>query len=233
MHTKQLQKIHQKQLKSNVDFYTSQGIHVFFKDRIDNQKVDVEEVIASVESKIPAHLVSEIEMIIVGWFKEFEERNINAFYDSGTIYISNIQDDNEDFFDDIVHELSHAIEVAHGYYIYADQKIKEEFLRKRKHLHDLLWARGIKAPESFFLNPEFDQEFDDFLYKKVGYDKLASIMSGLFISPYAATSLREYFATGFTEFYLDPNHSFLKKLSPALYDKIYFLQDPKKLEIEA
>ena len=110
MHTKQLQKIHQKQLKSNVDFYTSQGIHVFFKDRIDNQKVDVEGVIASVESKIPAHLVSEIEMIIVGWFKEFEERNINAFYDSGTIYISNIQDDNEDFFDDIVHELSHAIE---------------------------------------------------------------------------------------------------------------------------
>jgi hypothetical protein len=45
--------------------------------------------------------------------------------------------------------------------------------------------------------------------------------------------LREYFATGFTEFYLDPNHKFLKKLSPALYDKIYFLQDPQKLEIEA
>jgi len=52
----------------------------------------------------------------------------------------------------------------------------------------------------------------------------------LFISPYAATSIREYFATMFTEFYLDPNHNFIKKVSPAVYEKIMLLQDPEKLD---
>ena len=225
MHIKQLQKIHNSRLKNNIDFYTPGGIHVFYKNKIDNPDVDMEKVLARVESSVPPHLFGEIEMVIVGWFKEFEERDINAFYDSGTVYISNIQDNNEDVFDDIIHELAHAIEASYGYQIYADEKIKDEFLRKRRHLHDILWSKGFKAPLSFFMEVEFDKEFDDFLYKKIGYDKRSSLLSGLFISPYAATSLREYFATGFTEYYLDSNHQFLKKVSPALYEKIYELQN--------
>ena len=35
-------------------------------------------------------------MIIVGWFEEFEERKLNAFYKDGTLHISNTQDDEED-----------------------------------------------------------------------------------------------------------------------------------------
>jgi hypothetical protein len=217
-------------LQKNSDFYTPNGIHVFFKDNISTNNVDVENVVAKIESKIPPHLTSEIEMIIVGWFDEFEEREINAFYDSGTICITNIQDNEEDMFDDIVHEIAHSMEIAHGYLVYADNKIHDEFLRKRKYLHDLLWAKGYKAPQSFFTNLEYDEEFDNFLHKTIGYGKLASLMQGLFISPYAATSLQEYFATGFTEFYLESNHNFLKKISPALYKKIISLQSQEKLD---
>ena len=72
----------------------------------------------------------EVEMIMVGWFDEFESRDINAFYKDGALYISNIQDSAQDMYDDIIHELSHSLEGAHGYEIYGDQKIKEEFLRK-------------------------------------------------------------------------------------------------------
>ena len=93
-----------------------------------------------------------------------------------------------------------------------------------------MWSNGIKAPLSFFTNVEHDEEFDEFLYQKVGYDKLSPLVQGLFVSAYAATDLREYFATGFTEFYLDSNHTFLKKMSPALYEKIYMLQNPDKLD---
>ena len=141
-----------------------------------------------------------------------------------------MQQDEEDLFDDLVHEISHSLEEAHGYQIYADEKVKNEFLRKRKYLHDILWQAGYRAPLSFFQDVEYSQEFDNFLYKKIGYDKLASIMSGLFISPYAATSLREYFATGFTEYYLDSNHSYLQKISPAVFEKIKMLQDIEKLD---
>ena len=228
---KQLQEMHKKRSQKNSDFYTPSGIHVYFKDEIAND-VDVEVVISKVESKIPLHLLSEIEMIIVGWFDEFEKRSANAFYDSGTIYITNIQDNEEDMFDDIIHEISHSLEEAHGYFIYGDKKVKDEFLKKRAFLHDLLWKLDFKVPKSFFSDVEYNTEFDDFLHKKIGYSKLSPICRGLFVNAYAVTSLREYFATMFTEFYLDSDHSYLRKLCPILYKKIFLLQDPNKLDNE-
>jgi hypothetical protein len=211
-----------------MDFYTPAGLHVYMQQPVEG--VDVEAVIDRLESKMPHHFFGEIEMIVFGWFDEFEERSINAFYKDNAIYVSYMQQDEADLFDDLVHEISHSLEEAYGYQIYADEKIKKEFLRKREYLHDILWKSGFKAPLSFFKDIEFDEEFDNFLYKKVGYGKLASLMSGLFVSPYAATSLREYFATGFTEYYIDSNHDFLKKISPAVFEKINLLQDTEKLD---
>jgi hypothetical protein len=224
--------IHQKQGKlqnKQSDFYTSTGLHVFFKDPVDN--VDVEKVVSKVESAIPAHLLSEVEMIIIGWFDEFEERSLNAFYDSGTLYISNIQDDFMDMYDDIIHEISHSLEEPHGYFLYGDKKIENEFLRKRKYLHDILWKMGYKVPLSVYMDVEYNEEFDMFLYEKVGYDKLTTIVAGVFVSAYAATSLREYYATGFAEYYTHPEaHNFLKKMSPQLYKKLVLLQNPEELD---
>ena len=53
---------------------------------------------------------------------------------------------------------------------------------------------------------------------------------GLFINAYASVSLREYFATGFADYYLHQNHGFLAKVSPALTKKMNFLQDVKNLD---
>ncbi len=224
-----IQQKQSKLLEQQTDFYTSTGLHVFFKEPVEN--VDVEKVIAKVESTLPAHLISEIEMIIFGWFDEFEERSLNAFYDGGTLYISNIQDDASDLYDDIIHEISHSLEEPHGYFLYGDKKIENEFLRKRKYAHDMLWKMGYKIPLSVFMNPEYNEELDMFLYEKVGYDKLGPILTGAFLTPYAITSLREYFATGFTEFYLHPEeHDFFKKVSPELYKKLVLLHDPEKLD---
>ena len=226
-----LQKKQQKLLEHQTDFYTSSGIHVYFKDALNNDEIDTEEVVNKFESAIPHHLLSEVEMIIVGTFDEFQERGINAFYDGGTLYVSNLQDDEADMYDDIVHEISHSIEEPHGYFIYGDKKVENEFLRKRKYLHDVLWGMGYKIPMSVFMNPEYNQDFDMLLYQKIGYDKLAPIVGGVFISPYAATSLREYFGTGFTEFYVHPEtHDFLQKMSPELYKKLITLHNPEKLD---
>lgn len=216
-------------LEQQTDFYTSTGLHVFFKDPVEN--IDIEKVISKVEKVIPSHLMSEIEMIIFGWFDEFDERSLNAFYEGGTLYVSNIQDDAADLYDDLIHEISHSLEEPHGYFLYGDKKIEEEFLRKRKYLHDILWKMGFKAPLSTFMDSEYDEKFDMFLYEKVGYDKLSSALMGVFITPYAATSLREYFATAFTEFYLHPDdHQFLQKVSPELYKKLLTLHKPEKLD---
>jgi len=201
-------------------------LHVYFKDPLVNDEIDAEDLIANMESRLPPHLLEEIEMIIFGWFEEFVDRNLSAFYDSGTVYVSNLQDDPENMLDDILHEVAHSLEGPRGYDIYADEKIKQEFLRKREYLHDILWKNGFKAPKSFFVDPEYNKEFDEFLYETVGYDTLSRLVAGMFVSAYAPTSLREYFATGFVVFYLNSaDHEFLKKMSPQLYEKINLLHN--------
>jgi len=212
------------------NFYTPMGIQVYVKEPLINSDINVEDVIGRMEDIIPHHLLSDVEMIIIGQFDEFEEQNINAFYENGTLHVTNAEPDAEGMFDDIIHELAHSVENVFGYEVYSDQKIKEEFLRKRKYLHDMLWDQGIKAPLGFFMKAEFNEKFDEFLTNTVGYDRLATILQGVFVSTYAPTSLQEYFATGFLEFYITDNHDFLRKTSPQLYAKLLLLQDPEKLD---
>ena len=81
-----------------------------------------------------------------------------------------------------------------------------------------------------FLNIEFNRDFDDFLYKKVGYDLLDSLLIGVFIRPYAATSINEYFATGFTEYYLG-DRLYLRDTCPKLYKILDELENLEQNEL--
>ena len=56
---------------------------------------------------------------------------------------------------------------------------------------------------------------------------MSSIASNLFYSPYAATSLREYFANGFEAFFMKEDVARLKNVSPALYKKMLYLMELK------
>jgi hypothetical protein len=208
-------------LEESGNFYTPTGVQIFSKDPLIDDSVDMDSVVAKFEATLPDHLRDEVEMIIVGHFEEFEERDINAFYKDGTLHVSNFQSDGDSLLDDLVHETAHSLEDAHGHFIYGDQKLKKEFLTKREFLYDILWNMGFKAPRGMFMDTEYDQEFDEFLHQDVGYDKLAEVLKGLFVTPYSATCLREYFATGFVEFYLYPDsHDYLKRVSPELYKKL-------------
>ena len=74
----------------------------------------------------------------------------------------------------------------------------------------------------YYNNPEYNETFDKHMYSDIGYDKLRLITPELFYSPYAITSLREYWANGF-ENYLLGDRAALKDISPVLYRKIYNL----------
>ena len=58
----------------------------------------------------------------------------------------------------------------------------------------------------------------------IGYEKLDNLVNGLFISAYASTSLSEYFARGFEEFYMG-DIAYFKKVSPVLYSILESLKD--------
>ena len=205
-------------LKNSSEKFLFNKIIVFVKDPLP-EDVDLDYVISTIERKIPEHLSYGVDMMYVGDFEEFKERDVNAAYKDGALYISNQQTDEDDMIDDIVHEISHACEETYFSLIYPDGKIQGEFLGKRKKLYEILKTEGYKIDIKDFLNIEYSREFDEFLYKEVGYDKLTFFTMGLFVSPYGATSYREYFANAFEHYFLtDPQY--VKVVSPAVHDKV-------------
>jgi len=179
-------------------------------------------VLEYIENKIPEHLAHLIDAIYIGDFPFLKERDINALYEDGAIYTTNEQSNEEDMIDDIVHEIAHSAEQLAGAEIYADRDVEEEFLGKRKRLYHILRTEGYNIPESMTMEFDYNKEFDEILYKIIGYDKLVFLTMGLFASPYGATSLREYFANGFESYFIGDRDN-LKKISPKLYNKLEFL----------
>jgi hypothetical protein len=175
------------------------------------------------EKTIPKKLFKEIDYIYVGDFPELKLRDVQSVYLRGAIYISNEQQNEDSLYASIVHELGHSIETVFGPKIYQDNEIAAEFIGKRKKLRSILKAQDIEYEDpNAFLRIEYSPNFDKFLYETVGYDLLNQLCVGLFVSPYGATSLREYFANGFEHYYLF-DREYLGKVSPKLYNKLYSL----------
>ena len=201
--------------------------HVFVQSPV-AEKIDLSAVFNNIANLLPDHFLQTVEVVYIGEFAFLKEREINAMYADGALYISNIQDDNDDLIDDVIHEIAHAVEERYGQFLYSDGKIIDEFLLKRSKLKTLLTHQGYDIARFDFFNPEYDEEFDEFLYSEVGYDSLRLLTIDMFTGAYAATSHREYFARGFEEYYLG-DKVYLKQVSPYIYKKLSLL-NKKDLE---
>jgi hypothetical protein len=214
--------------KSNLDkkeFSLFKRIPTFVKDPIENN-IYFQDVIKKLESTIPEHLFYEVDLIIVGQFPELKERGVKSVYLDGAIYATNEQKSTDDLYDDIVHELAHSLEKPHSLDIYGDDKLKLEYLGKKQRLLDILRANGYNIGNDLDSISDYVQEFDEFLYFDLGFEQLKSFTRGLFVTPYSATSLSEYFSEGF-EHYLIHDPIYLNKISPVLYNKVGYLIEPE------
>ena len=199
--------------------YPFGGGYAFVKDALP-ESVNIESVLSAVENLVPSHLMVGVDTILVGEFDELKSRNVNALLKDGAIYVSNDQDDEDDMVDDIIHEIAHSVEEENAYDLYAkDQHLSIEFTNKRSTFERFLNDVGIDTSDYNFKEIEYDVDFDKFLYKKVGYDTIETLVNGLFPNAYSPTSIREYFASGFEEYFLG-DRNYLKKVSPVLYRKI-------------
>jgi hypothetical protein len=210
-----------KAIKENKEKLLFNKIVVYVQNALP-EDFDLNYVLEYIENKIPAHLAHLIDAIYVGEFPFLKERDLNALYEDGAIYTTNEQSNEEDMIDDIVHEMAHSVEQLAGSEIYADRGVEEEFIGKRKRLYHILRTEGHNVPESMTFETDYSKEFDEILYKTIGYDKLVFLTMGLFASPYGATSLREYFANGFENYFIGDRDR-LRKTSPKLYNKLEFL----------
>jgi hypothetical protein len=216
-----IKKSSQKHLAERREYTLFNKTIVFVKDALPKE-VNMTKVIKDIEKKLPSFLAYDLDAIYVGQFPELNTREVESVFMNGAVFISNKQNSVEEMCSSIVHEVAHGVEERYGEDIYGDSEVVIEFRAKRKKLASLLEEQGIKSNPKLFINLEFSQEFDDFLYKQVGYDLVNRLASGLFISPYAATSIREYFANGFECFFCK-EPEYLEKISPKLYSKILTL----------
>lgn len=207
--------------KRKREFLLFSRIMIFIQDPLVSEDVDFDEIILSLEQSISPHLFDNIDIIYVGQHDELTERELEAFYDSGAIYITNTLSENIDYIENIVHENAHAIEERDGLQIYGDQKIQNEFIGKRKRLFHKIKSEGYGISDIDFMNPEFQHDLDNFLYREIGYDNLNYLINGLFVNPYAATSINEYFSSGVEKYFLSvDDRQRLKAFSPELTKKI-------------
>ena len=213
-----------KTLRERREYALFNDIMIYVKDSLPNN-VDVSVVIRDIENSIPAELVYGIEVIVIGKFDVLDKRGVKAAFLDGGIYVTNEQDDNQDLLDDIVHEISHSVEVTHGSILFSDGKLVEEYLGKKQRLIDLLEADGHVLPPDISTEVKYSVEFDEFLHYELGWEKSGNYCKGLFIDSYASVSLSEYFATGFESYYVDTNGSSLSKISPVLHEKIEMLTE--------
>ncbi len=192
---------------------------VFIKDLLPDN-INIKNVIVCVDTLIPVHPTNDLDMVYVGQFKDFEDREINSMFKDASIFVTNEQDNDDDMIDDIVHEVAHSLEESEfGSYVYGDDSVEIEFLGKRKRLYFIMREEGLDVNSERFMNMNYSAKFDDYLYKQIGYEGLTNLSMGLFLNPYSITDIREYFATGFVE-YLMGDREYLKTISPHLYKKI-------------
>ena len=189
----------------------------------------IKEILSVIESRIPQRFFQAVDVIYVGQFKSLQQREVEALYEDGAIFISNALETIEDYIESIGHEVAHAMETVYPLDIYADGELELEFIGKRKRLRDILTSHGYQYAEGSrgdFFKTEYDEGLDTFFYQDVGYPLLTTLTSGLFMSPYAVTSLREYFANGFEWYLIKGEKEKLKNISPVLYyklDKIFYM----------
>ena len=235
--TSKTEKLRKTKLKSRVSsikqklerHFTIKGVEVIVKDPLP-KNIDPRETIAKSLSMVPEFLLRNLDVIYIGRFKDLEDRNLQAMYQNSSVFLTNKHVTPEGMIDDLIHEIAHSVEETYKSFIYSDLKIENEFLQKRKSLWSILKSEGFTMELSSYLNVDYEENFDQFLYSEVGYPMLSIFSANLFYSPYAATSIREYFANGFEAFFMREDLPRLKRNSPVLFKKIVSLMNLEKEE---
>ena len=204
-----------KQMRNH---YKMHEIDIFIKDALPDD-IDPNIIFSYISRQIPSHFFRNIDIIYIGHFDIFKEKQINAIFQDGAIYVTNKQDGHQDLIDDIVHEIAHAAEETYRDLIYKDQMLKNEFLGKRKRLYWILQSNDYKPYSKIMNTYHYDEQIDLYFFNDVGYEAMWNIVPGLFPTPYSTTSLREYFAIGLEEYYMGDKKA-LQRDCPVLFSKL-------------
>ena len=185
-----------KHKESKKSHFVQNGVQVVIKDALPPE-INLRLILDKAFNTVPSMYLGYIDVVYVGKFFLLDKNDFGAVYDQGAIYLNNFQASEEDAVSHLVH-----------------QKV-----------HSLLSAEGISVPLFHFYNTEYSKQFDSLLYDEIGYPMLAMLTTNIFNSPYAMTSINEYFANIFEVFYNKKDVNFVKNSSFAVYNKLIELEE--------
>lgn len=190
--------------------------------------IKINNILDSVKDIINKKYLDGLETIYIGDFKDLNRRDIQSMLKDDAIWISsnNVKNVITEplVVENIIHEIAHLLEEKYQSQIYGDGKLEREYNSKKSRLFHLLKNEGYDIDLELFFSDDMLKEFDNFLYKVVGYDKISLLTAGLFLSPYSITTVREYFASGMLD-YLTNDNSYIDEISPVLYSKINRIEE--------
>ena len=190
--------------------------------------IKINNILDSVKDIINKEYLDGLETIYIGDFKDLNRRDIQSMLKDDAIWISsnNVKNVITEplVVENIIHEIAHLLEEKYQSQIYGDGKLEREYNSKKNRLFHLLKNEGYDIDLELFFSDDMLKEFDNFLYKVVGYDKISLLTAGLFLSPYSITTIREYFASGMLD-YLTNDNSYIDEISPVLYSKIKQIEE--------
>ena len=198
-------------------YFHIHSIPVYFKDGL-TKKINMDSVCKRTANILPPFYFKNVSALSVGQYDTLDDRAVDSVFDKKIIYLTNVQDDEDDIIENIIHEVAHSLEEVYSETIYGDGLLKKEFLKKRKQLYNELSTK-FSIEDRYFRKTEYSKTLDTLFYKKIGYDTLSYFTEPLFVSPYSATSLREYFSEGFENYYMG-QQQLVMELCPELYNKI-------------
>ena len=82
-------------------------LDIVFKDDFLND-IDHKVVFEKIDQLLPDHVLNLVDIVYIGDFAEFKDREIDAMYSDGAIYVSNNNGDENALIKDIIHEIKTA-----------------------------------------------------------------------------------------------------------------------------
>ena len=217
----------------NRNEYMLFNVPVYVINKFPNN-IEINNILNTVKDIINKNYLDGLEAIYIGDFKDLNRRDIQSMLKDGAIWISsnNIKNVITEplVVENIIHEIAHLLEEKFQSQIYGDGRLENEYNSKKNRLFQILKNDGYDISLDLFFSDDMLKEFDHFLHKQVGYDKISILTAGLFLSPYSVTTIREYFASGMLSYLLDESDH-LDEISPILSEKIVKVMENLRNEI--
>lgn len=202
----------------NTKIFTLYNVTFF----ISNLSLKLEDVKKDI-SRLPAFFYSEVNKIYIYNAEDLDTYDLDSSYGHRIVKIDSSKiESRKDLMKTLIHELYHSIQNSiKNTFKELFENVAVEYLQKKKKILDVLAsdARVTPPEQSFYTDIFYNEKFDAYLYKIIGYKFINNRLKDYFPSAYSITSIDEYIATCFEIFYFE-NEKWLSIYCPEVYNLI-------------